>query len=92
MLHIHKPNTLKNSSASSQYFMMSPHMSASFKKQVHLPLREYVLKKIKVEIRLLNSDYTQKVMSWALLMSHPQNLKRYGKSIREFKMSISFKT
>jgi AraC-like DNA-binding protein len=35
-------------------------MSASFLKQVHLPLREYVLKaKIKlVEIRLLNSDYT----------------------------------
>jgi hypothetical protein len=46
-------------------------MSASFfKKQVHLPLREYVLRKIKlVEIRLLNSDYTQKLrMSWALLM------------------------
>jgi AraC-like DNA-binding protein len=39
--------------------MMSPTYVSEFLKQVHLPLREYVLKKIKlVEIRLLNSDYT----------------------------------
>lgn len=42
-------------------FMMSPtYVSEFFKKQVNMPLREYIIKaKLKlVEIRLLNSDYT----------------------------------
>jgi AraC family transcriptional regulator len=57
---IHKPEHLKVAHIASIFVMSPTYNIEFFKKQVHLPLREYVLTaKIKlVEIRLLNSDYT----------------------------------
>ncbi|WP_117885378.1 AraC family transcriptional regulator [Aureibaculum luteum] len=74
-------------------FMMSPtYVSEFFKKQVHMPLREYILKaKLKlVEIRLLNSDFTLTQIADELGFTDVSHLsktfKRYaGTSIREFK-------
>jgi AraC-like DNA-binding protein len=74
-------------------FMMSPtYVSEFFKKQVHMPLREYILKaKLKlVEIRLLNSNFTLTQIAENLGFTDVSHLsktfKRYeGISIREFK-------
>jgi AraC family transcriptional regulator len=96
--NIHKPEHLKVAHLAS-IFMMSPtYVSEFFKKQVHLPLREYVLKaKIKlVEIRLLNSDYTLTEIADELGFTDVSHLsktfKRYvGKSIREFKSEGEYK-
>ncbi|WP_111707596.1 AraC family transcriptional regulator [Lutibacter citreus] len=74
-------------------FMMSPtYVSEYFKKQVHMSLREYIIKaKLKlVEIRLLNSDFTLTQIADELGFTDVSHLsktfKRYaGKSIREFK-------
>jgi AraC-like DNA-binding protein len=96
--NIHKPEHLKVAHLAS-IFMMSPtYVSEFFKKQVHLPLREYVLKaKIKlVEIRLLNSDYTLTEIADELGFTDVSHLsktfKRYvGKSIREFKNEGEYK-
>ncbi|MDO7173547.1 AraC family transcriptional regulator [Mariniflexile sp. AS56] len=74
-------------------FMMSPtYVSEFFKKQVDMPLREYIIKaKLKlVEIRLLNSDYTLTEIADELDFTDVSHLsktfKRYaGISIREFK-------
>ncbi|WP_158978734.1 AraC family transcriptional regulator [Cellulophaga sp. L1A9] len=74
-------------------FMMSPtYVSEYFKKQVHMPLREYIIKaKLKlVEIRLLNSDFTLTQIADDLGFTDVSHLsktfKRYsGTSIKEFK-------
>ncbi|MBA6315739.1 AraC family transcriptional regulator [Cellulophaga baltica] len=74
-------------------FMMSPtYVSEYFKKQVHMPLREYIIKaKLKlVEIRLLNSDFTLTQIADDLGFTDVSHLsktfKRYsGASIKEFK-------
>ncbi|MEL0642881.1 AraC family transcriptional regulator [Olleya sp. Ti.3.14] len=77
----------------SDVFMMSPtYVSEFFKKQVNMPLREYIIKaKLKlVEIRLLNSDFTLTQIADELGFTDVSHLsktfKRYaGTSIREFK-------
>ena len=74
-------------------FMMSPtYVSEYFKKQVRMPLREYIIKtKLKlVEIRLLNSDFTLTQIADDLGFTDVSHLsktfKRYaGTSIREFR-------
>ncbi|MBO0593607.1 helix-turn-helix domain-containing protein [Cellulophaga sp. E16_2] len=74
-------------------FMMSPtYVSEYFKKQVHMPLREYIIKaKLKlVEIRLLNSDFTLTQIADDLGFTDASHLsktfKRYsGSSIKEFR-------
>lgn len=74
-------------------FMMSPtYVSEYFKKQVQMPLREYIIKaKLKlVEIRLLNSDFTLTQIADDLDFTDISHLsktfKRYtGTSIRDFK-------
>lgn len=74
-------------------FMMSPtYVSEFFKKQVNMPLREYIIKaKLKlVEIRLLNSNFTLTQIAENLGFTDVSHLsktfKRYeGLSIREFK-------
>ncbi|MCL7762814.1 AraC family transcriptional regulator [Polaribacter sp. Z014] len=76
-----------------EVFMMSPtYVSEFFKKQVNMPLREYIIKaKLKlVEIRLLNSDFTLTQIADELGFTDVSHLsktfKRYaGTSIREFK-------
>tara|TARA_R110002049_G_scaffold2364_1_gene17226 strand:- start:178 stop:1071 length:894 start_codon:yes stop_codon:yes gene_type:complete len=76
-----------------EVFMMSPtYVSEFFKKQVHLSLREYIIKaKLKlVEIRLLNSDFTLTQIADELGFTDVSHLsktfKRYaGTSLREFK-------
>ena len=76
-----------------EVFMMSPtYVSEFFKKQVHMSLREYIIKaKLKlVEIRLLNSDFTLTQIADELGFTDVSHLsktfKRYaGTSIREFK-------
>ena len=77
----------------SEVFNMSPtYVSEYFKKQVHMSLRDYILKaKLKlVEIRLLNSDFTLTQIADELGFTDVSHLsktfKRYaGISIREFK-------
>jgi len=77
----------------SDVFIMSPtYVSEFFKKQVNIPLREYIIKaKLKqVEIRLLNSDFTLTQIADELGFTDVSHLsktfKRYaGTSIREFK-------
>jgi len=74
-------------------FMMSPtYVSEYFKKQVHMSLREYIIKaKLKlVEIRLLNSDFSLTQIADDLGFTDVSHLsktfKRYsGASIKEFK-------
>lgn len=74
-------------------FLMSPtYVSEFFKKQVNMPLREYIIKaKLKlVEIRLLNSKFTLTEIADDLGFTDVSHLsktfKRYvGTSIREFK-------
>ena len=72
--------------------MSSTYVSEYFKKQVHMSLREYIIKaKLKlVEIRLLNSDFTLTQIADELGFTDVSHLsktfKRYaGTSIREFK-------
>ena len=80
------------------YFMMSPtYVSEYFKKQVQMPLREYIIKaKLKlVEIRLLNSDFTLTQIADDLGFTDVSHLsktfKRYvGISIKEFKTNGNY--
>ncbi|APQ19025.1 AraC family transcriptional regulator [Maribacter hydrothermalis] len=80
-------------------FMMSPtYVSEYFKKQVKMPLREYIIKaKLKlVEIRLLNSDFTLTQIADDLGFTDVSHLsktfKRYvGISIKEFKNKGDYK-
>ncbi|WP_424000007.1 AraC family transcriptional regulator [Maribacter sp. IgM3_T14_3] len=81
-----------------EVFMMSPtYVSEYFKKQVHISLREYIIKaRLKlVEIRLLNSDYTLTQIADDLGFTDVSHLsktfKRYvGTSIKEFKNNGSY--
>ena len=78
--------------------MMSPtYVSEYFKKQVQMPLREYIIKaKLKlVEIRLLNSDFTLTQIADDLGFTDVSHLsktfKRYvGISIKEFKTNGNY--
>ncbi|MDN3667298.1 AraC family transcriptional regulator [Algibacter miyuki] len=90
--HLDDSNLLKVENLA-EVFMMSPtYVSEYFKKQVHMSLREYIIKsKLKlVEIRLLNSNFTLTEIADDLDFTDVSHLsktfKRYiGKSIREFK-------
>ncbi len=77
----------------SEVFNMSPtYVSEYFKKQVHMSLRDYILKaKLKlVEIRLLNSDFTLTQIADELGFTDVSHLSKtfkriIGQSIKEFK-------
>ncbi len=77
----------------SEVFNMSPtYVSEYFKKQVHMSLRDYILKaKLKlVEIRLLNSDFTLTQIADELGFTDVSHLSKtfkriVGQSIKEFK-------
>lgn len=86
------PEKLKVDTLSSLFAMSPTYVSEYFKKQVHMPLREYIIKaRLKlVEIRLLNSDYSLGEIADELGFTDVSHLsktfKRYvGVSIREFK-------
>jgi len=90
--HINKPSLLKVEHLASTFLMSSTYVSEFFRKQVHMSLREYIIKaKLKlVEIRLLNSDYTLTEIADELGFTDVSHLsktfKRYvGISLREFK-------
>ena len=90
--HIDKPEQLKIENLASTFAMSPTYVSEFFKKQVNMPLREYIIKaKLKlVEIRLLNSNFTLTEIADDLGFTDVSHLsktfKKYtGKSIREFK-------
>ncbi|WP_282054917.1 AraC family transcriptional regulator [Maribacter luteus] len=90
--HLDKPELLKVENLAKTFLMSPTYVSEYFRKQVHMSLREYILKaKLKlVEIRLLNSDYTLTEIVDDLGFTDVSHLsktfKRYvGTSIREFK-------
>jgi len=90
--HINKPSLLKVEHLASTFLMSPTYVSEFFRKQVHMSLREYIIKaKLKlVEIRLLNSDYTLTEIADELGFTDVSHLsktfKRYvGISLREFK-------
>lgn len=90
--HINQPNALKVEHLASVFSMSPTYVSEFFRKQIKMPLREYIIKaKLKlVEIRLLNSDYTLTEIADDLGFTDVSHLsktfKRYaGISIREFK-------
>ena len=90
--HIDNPAFLRVEHLASTFSMSPTYVSEFFRKQVHISLREYIIKaKLKlVEIRLLNSDYTLTEIADELAFTDVSHLsktfKRYaGMSIREFK-------
>tara|TARA_R110001592_G_scaffold215725_2_gene469111 strand:+ start:293 stop:1186 length:894 start_codon:yes stop_codon:yes gene_type:complete len=90
--NIDKTELLKVENLADVFMMSSTYVSEYFKKQVHMSLREYIIKaKLKlVEIRLLNSDFTLTQIADELGFTDVSHLsktfKRYaGTSIREFK-------
>jgi len=90
--NIDKTELLKIENLADVFMMSSTYVSEFFKKQVNMPLREYIIKaKLKlVEIRLLNSDFTLTEIADELSFTDVSHLsktfKRYtGTSIREFK-------
>ena len=90
--HIHKSEQLKIENLASVFAMSPTYVSEFFRKQVNMPLREYIIKaKLKlVEIRLLNSDFTLTQIADDLDFTDVSHLsktfKKYtGKSIRDFK-------
>ncbi|WP_109301052.1 AraC family transcriptional regulator [Aquimarina sp. AU474] len=90
--HIDKPDHLKIEHLAETFLMSPTYVSEFFRKQVNMPLREYIIKtKLRlVEIRLLNSDYTLTEIADDLGFTDVSHLsktfKRYaGMSIREFK-------
>ncbi|WP_298421056.1 AraC family transcriptional regulator [uncultured Kordia sp.] len=90
--NIDKPTHLKVDHLADVFSMSSTYVSEYFKKQIHMPLREYIIKaKLKlVEIRLLNSDFTITEIADDLGFTDASHLsktfKRYvGSSIRDFK-------
>ena len=90
--NIDKTELLKVENLAVVFMMSSTYVSEYFKKQVHMSLREYIIKaKLKlVEIRLLNSDFTLTQIADELGFTDVSHLsktfKRYaGTSIREFK-------
>ncbi|MDO6801557.1 AraC family transcriptional regulator [Wenyingzhuangia sp. 1_MG-2023] len=90
--HLHQSDYLKIEHLADVFSMSPTYVSEFFRKQVKMPLREYILKaKLKlVEIRLLNSDYTLTEIADELDFTDVSHLsktfKKYaGISIREFK-------
>lgn len=90
--NIDKTELLKVENLANVFMMSTTYVSEYFKKQVNMPLREYIIKaKLKlVEIRLLNSDFTLTEIAHELGFSDVSHLsktfKKYsGTSIREFK-------
>jgi len=90
--NIDKTELLKVENLADVFMMSATYVSEYFKKQVNIPLREYIIKaKLKlVEIRLLNSDFTLTQIADELGFTDVSHLsktfKRYaGTSIREFK-------
>ncbi|WP_420573499.1 AraC family transcriptional regulator [Kordia sp.] len=90
--HLDKPAYLKVDHLADIFSMSSTYVSEYFKKQIHMSLREYIIKaKLKlVEIRLLNSDFTISEIADDLGFTDASHLsktfKRYvGSSIRDFK-------
>jgi AraC-like DNA-binding protein len=90
--HIDQPEKLKIDHLANVFSMSTTYVSEYFKKQVQIPLREYIIKaKLKlVEIRLLNSDFTISEIADDLGFTDASHLsktfKRYvGASIKEFK-------
>lgn len=90
--HIDKPEKLKVEHLAETFLISPTYLSEFFKKQIKMPLREYIIKaKLKlVEIRLLNSDYTLTEIAADLGFTDVSHLsktfKRYvGIPIREFK-------
>ncbi|GAA5221284.1 AraC family transcriptional regulator [Membranihabitans marinus] len=90
--HISQPNHLKIEHLAKIFLMSPTYVSEYFKKQMKIPLREYIIKsKLKmVEIRLLNSNYTLAEIAEDLGFTDTSHLsktfKRYaGCSIRDFK-------
>lgn len=90
--NIDKPELLKVENLADIFMMSTTYVSEYFKKQVNMPLREYIIKaKLKlVEIRLLNSDFTLTEIAQELGFTDVSHLsktfKKYvGTSIREFK-------
>ena len=91
-VHIDKPDQLKIENLAETFAMSATYVSEFFRKQVNMPLKEYIIKaKLKmVEIRLLNSDYTLTEIADDLGFTDVSHLsktfKKYtGKSIRDFK-------
>ncbi|QVY66305.1 AraC family transcriptional regulator [Polaribacter sp. Q13] len=90
--NIDKTELLKVENLAAVFMMSATYVSEFFKKQVNMPLREYIIKaKLKlVEIRLLNSDFTLTQIADELGFTDVSHLsktfKRYaGTSLREFK-------
>lgn len=90
--NIDKTELLKVENLADVFMMSTTYVSEYFKKQVNMPLREYIIKaKLKlVEIRLLNSDFTLTEIADELGFTDVSHLsktfKKYaGTSIREFK-------
>ena len=90
--NIDKAALLKVENLADVFMMSTTYVSEYFKKQVNMPLREYIIKaKLKlVEIRLLNSDYTLTEIADELGFTDVSHLsktfKKYvGTSMREFK-------
>lgn len=90
--NIDKPELLKVENLADVFVMSTTYVSEYFKKQVNMPLREYIIKaKLKlVEIRLLNSDFKLTEIAQELGFTDVSHLsktfKKYvGTSIREFK-------
>lgn len=90
--HIAEPPLLKVDQLAKTFFLSPTYLSEFFRKKVHMPLREYIIKaKLKlVEIRLLNSNYTLTEIADELSFTDVSHLsrtfKKYtGISIREFR-------
>lgn len=90
--HIAEPHLLKVEQLARAFALSPTYLSEFFRKHVKMSLREYIIKaKLKrVEIRLLNSDYTLTEIADELSFTDVSHLsktfKRYtGLSMREFK-------
>jgi len=90
--HIAEPELLKVDHLAKTFLLSHTYMSEFFRKNVNMPLREYIIKaKLKlVEIRLLNSNYTLSQIANELSFTDVSHLsktfKKYtGISIRDFK-------
>ncbi|WP_066218288.1 AraC family transcriptional regulator [Formosa haliotis] len=90
--HLDTPERLKVDHLADVFLMSPTYVSEFFKKQVNMPLREYIIKaKLKlVEIRLLNSDFTLTEIADDLGFTDVSHLsktfKRYvGMSMKAFK-------
>lgn len=90
--HIAEPQLLKVEALAKTFLLSPTYLSEYFRKKVKMSLREYIIKaKLKlVEIRLLNSNYSQTEIATELNFTDVSHLsktfKKYtGLSIRDFK-------